>query len=231
MTDTSQISDTGASALATTDYSSQQIEDGRLLFARPVTFMKSAVSLDTLPPMGLPEVCFAGRSNVGKSTLINALTNQSGLACTSNTPGRTQELNYFSAQDRLHLIDLPGYGYAKAPKHKVAVWNRLTRAFLRERATLRRVFVLVDSRRGLMPVDQELMDMLGEMAVTYQVVLTKSDKLKKGKLAWMHAETANALAKSPAAFPVVALTSSDKGLGMPELRAEIASLALPVEPV
>lgn len=211
------------------EYNSGQIEDGRLLFARPVTFMKSAVSLETLPPMGLTEVCFAGRSNVGKSTLINALTNQSGLARASNTPGRTQELNYFSAQDRLYLVDLPGYGYAKAPKHKIAAWNKLTRAFLRGRATLRRVFVLVDSRHGLMPVDQELMDMLDETAVTYQVVLTKADKLKKGQLARVHAETAKKLAKRPAAFPVVALTSADKGLGMPELRAEIASLALPIE--
>ncbi len=211
------------------EYNSEQIEDGRLLFARPVTFMKSAVSLETLPPMGLTEVCFAGRSNVGKSTLINALTNQSGLARASNTPGRTQELNYFSAQDRLYLVDLPGYGYAKAPKHKIAAWNKLTRAFLRGRATLRRVFVLVDSRHGLMPVDQELMDMLDETAVTYQVVLTKADKLKKGQLARVHAETAKKLAKRPAAFPVVALTSADKGLGMPELRAEIASLALPIE--
>jgi len=213
------------------EYDAEQIEDGRLLFARPVTFMKSAVSLETLPPMGLTEVCFAGRSNVGKSTLINALTNQSGLARASNTPGRTQELNYFSAQDRLYLVDLPGYGYAKAPKHKIAAWNKLTRAFLRGRATLRRVFVLVDSRHGLMPVDQELMDMLDETAVTYQIVLTKADKLKKGQLARVHAETAKKLAKRPAAFPIVALTSADKGLGMPELRAEIASLALPGEPL
>jgi GTP-binding protein len=189
--------------------------------------MKSAVSLDTLPPMGPPEVCFAGRSNVGKSTLINALTNHNGLARASNTPGRTQELNYFSAQDRLYVVDLPGYGYAKAPKYKVEAWTKLTRAFLRGRATLRRVFVLIDSRHGLKDVDLELMDMLDETAVTYQLVLTKSDKLKKGQLARVHAETLKAIAKRPAAFPVVAQTSSEKGLGMPELRAEIASLALP----
>lgn len=189
--------------------------------------MKSAVSLDTLPPMGPPEVCFAGRSNVGKSTLINALTNQNGLARASNTPGRTQELNYFTAQDRLYVVDLPGYGYAKAPKYKVMAWTQLTRAFLRGRATLRRVFVLIDSRHGLKDVDLELMDMLDETAVTYQLVLTKSDKLKKGQLARVHAETLQAIAKRPAAFPVVALTSSEKGLGMPELRAEIVSLALP----
>lgn len=209
------------------EYTSAEIEAGRLLFTRPVTFMKSAVSLDTLPPMGPPEVCFAGRSNVGKSTLINALTNHHGLARASNTPGRTQELNYFSAQDRLYVVDLPGYGYAKAPKYKVAAWTKLTREFLRGRATLRRVFVLIDSRHGLKDVDLELMDMLDETAVTYQLVLTKSDKLKKGQLARVHAQTLKVIAKRPAAFPVVAQTSSEKGLGMPELRAEIASLALP----
>lgn len=209
------------------EFTSEQIEAGRLLFARPVTFMKSAVSLETLPPMGPPEICFAGRSNVGKSTLINALTGQGGLARASNTPGRTQELNYFNAQGRLHLVDLPGYGYAKAPKGKVEAWTRLTRAFLRGRATLRRVFLLIDSRHGLKPVDLELMDMLDETAVTYQLVLTKADKLKKGQLARMHEATAAAIAKRPAAFPIIPLTSSDKGLGMAELRAEIASLALP----
>lgn len=208
------------------EYTSAEIEAGRLLFTRPVTFMKSCVSLETLPPMGPPEVCFAGRSNVGKSTLINALTNHHGLARASNTPGRTQELNYFSAQDRLYVVDLPGYGYAKAPKYKVAAWTKLTRAFLRGRATLRRVFVLVDSRHGLKDVDLELMDMLDETAVTYQIVLTKSDKLKKGELGRVHAHTLEAIAKRPAAFPVVALTSSEKSLGMPQLRAEIATLAL-----
>ena len=213
-------------------YSSEQIEDGRLLFARPITFMRSAVSLDTLPPMGPPEVCFAGRSNVGKSTLINALTGQHGLARASNTPGRTQELNYFFAGEqlstaRLFLVDLPGYGYAKAPKHKVAAWTKLTRAFLRGRATLRRVFVLVDSRHGLKPVDLELMDMLDEAAVTYQLVLTKTDKLKKGQLARMEEQTLKAITKRPAAFPVLALTSSEKRYGLDELRAEIAGLALP----
>ena len=208
-------------------HSEALIEDGRLLFARPVTFIKSAVSLDTLPPMGPPEVCFAGRSNVGKSTLINALTNQNGLARASNTPGRTQELNYFNAQDRLFLVDLPGYGFAKAPKAKVAAWTKLTRQFLRGRATLRRVFVLIDSRHGLKPVDIDLMDMLDETAVTYQLVLTKADKLKKGQLARVIEATQAAIAKRPAAFPIVQPTSSEKGLGMAELRAEIASLAEP----
>ena len=210
-------------------FTAEQIEDGRLLFARPVTFVTSAVSLDTLPPMGPPEVCFAGRSNVGKSTLINALTNQNGLARASNTPGRTQELNYFDAQGRLFLVDLPGYGYAQAPKAKVAAWTALTRAFLRGRATLRRVFVLVDSRHGLKPVDTDLMDMLDETAVTYQLVLTKADKLKKGQLARVVDATQAAIAKRPAAFPTVAVTSSEKGLGLAELRAEIASLAEPAQ--
>ena len=213
------------------EYTSEQIEDGRLLFARPVTFMLSAVSLDTLPPMGPPEVCFAGRSNVGKSTLINALTNRNGLARASNTPGRTQELNYFDASGRLRLVDLPGYGFAKAPKAKVEAWTRLTRQFLRGRATLRRVFVLVDSRHGLKPVDVELMDMLDDTAVTYQIVLTKADKLKKGQLARVLDATRTAVAKRPAAFPVVQPTSSEKGLGLPQLRAEIASLALPADAV
>ena len=214
-----------------TRFTTAQIEDGRLLFARPVTFVKSAVSLDTLPPMGPPEVCFAGRSNVGKSTLINALTNQAGLARASNTPGRTQELNYFDAQGRLFLVDLPGYGYAKAPKHKVDAWTRLTRQFLFGRATLRRVFVLIDSRHGLKDVDLELMGMLDETAVTYQVVLTKADKLKKGQLKRVQEAVQAALAKRPAAFPMIATTSSEKGLGMAELRAEIASLALTEEAV
>ncbi|MGB6230173.1 MAG: ribosome biogenesis GTP-binding protein YihA/YsxC [Litorimonas sp.] len=209
------------------DHTPEQIEAGRLLFARPIEFVKSAVSLDTLPLMGPPEVCFAGRSNVGKSTLINALTNQGGLARASNTPGRTQELNYFDAQGRLFLVDLPGYGYAKAPKYKVERWTRLTRDFLRGRATLRRVFVLVDSRHGLKPVDLELMDMLDETAVTYQIVLTKADKPKKGQLARLVESTRAAIAKRPAAFPTVALTSSEKGTGLAQLRAEIATLAEP----
>lgn len=213
------------------EYTRNQKEAGRLLFAREVTFMKSAVSLDTLPPMGPPEICFAGRSNVGKSTLINALTNHHGLARASNTPGRTQELNYFAlntadGRPRLYVVDLPGYGFAKAPKYKVAAWTKLTREFLRGRATLRRIFLLVDSRHGLKDVDLELMDMLDETAVIYQIVLTKADKIKTGQLARVKEATLAAIAKRPAAFPVVAVTSSEKGLGMPELRAEIATLAL-----
>ena len=202
------------------------LEAGRLLFARPVEFVKSCVDLQGLPETGLPEVCFAGRSNVGKSSLINALTNQNGLARASNTPGRTRELNYFNASDRLYLVDLPGYGYARASKTDIARWTRLTRAFLRGRQALRRVFVLVDSRHGLKPSDLELFEMLDEAAVTYQVVLTKVDKIKAGALATVVAKTEAAIAKRPAAFPGILATSSEKGTGIAELRAEIAALAL-----
>ena len=211
----------------TPEYSAENLEEGRLLFARPVEFVKSCVNLQGLPEAGLPEVCFAGRSNVGKSSLINALTNQKGLARASNTPGRTRELNYFDASDRLFLVDLPGYGYARASKTDIARWTELTRAFLRGRQQLRRVFVLVDSRHGLKPSDIELFEMLDEAAVTYQIVLTKVDKLKRGQLDKVHGQTAEAVAKRPAAFPFVMATSSEKGTGLAELRAEIASLALP----
>ena len=203
------------------------LEDGRLLFARPVEFMLSVVDFAQLPTAPLPEVCFAGRSNVGKSSLINALTNQKGLARASNTPGRTRELNYFNASDRIHLVDLPGYGYARASKTDIARWTELTRAYLRGRQPLRRVFVLVDSRHGLKTSDGEIFDMLDEAAVPYQVVLTKADKLKKGQLAKVMEATAAGIAKRPAANPVVLATSSEKGAGLPELKAEIAALALP----
>ena len=211
--------------LADTD--AELLEDGRLLFARPVEFMLSVVDFSQLPTAPLPEVCFAGRSNVGKSSLINALTNQKGLARASNTPGRTRELNYFNASDRIHLVDLPGYGYARASKTDIARWTELTRAYLRGRQPLRRVFVLVDSRHGLKSSDSEIFDMLDEAAVPYQVVLTKADKLKKGQLAKVTDATSATISKRPAANPVVLATSSEKGAGLPELRAEIAALALP----
>ena len=211
----------------TPEYTNEQMEDGRLLFARPVEFVKSVVDLEHLPASRMPEVCFAGRSNVGKSSLINALTNQNGLARASNTPGRTRELNFFNASGRLHIVDLPGYGYARASKSDIARWTTLTRAYLRGRAPLRRVFVLVDSRHGLKESDLELFAMLDEAAVTYQIVLTKADKLKKGELAKVQAATEAAVKKRPAAFPEVVATSSEKGRGLPELRAEIAALAAP----
>ena len=210
-----------------TEYTKEQMENGRLLFARPVEFVKSVVDLEHLPASRMPEVCFAGRSNVGKSSLINALTNQNGLARASNTPGRTRELNFFNASGRLHIVDLPGYGYARASKSDIARWTGLTRAYLRGRAPLRRVFVLVDSRHGLKESDMELFAMLDEAAVTYQIVLTKADKLKKGELARVQAATELAVKKRPAAFPEVVATSSEKGRGLPELRAEIATLAAP----
>lgn len=209
------------------EFSKPQIEAGRLLFARDVTFMLSAVSLDTLPPGRLPEICFAGRSNVGKSSLINALTNRKGLARASNTPGRTRELNYFNVDDRLFVVDLPGYGYAKASKSDIARWTKLTRQFLFGRASLRRVFLLIDSRHGLKDSDLDLMAMLDETAVTYQLILTKTDKLKKGQLDKVLTKTQTAIAKRPAAFPQIINTSSETKKGLDELKAEIATLAMP----
>jgi len=206
-----------------------RIEAGRLLFARPVTFMLSVVAMDKLPPPDLPEVCFAGRSNVGKSSLINALTNQNKLAKASNTPGRTRELNYFNVSDRLRIVDLPGYGYARASKVDIAKWTRLTRTFLAGRAPLRRVFVLIDSRHGLKDTDLELMSMLDETAVTYQIILTKIDKIKKAEAEKVLAKTQKVIARRPAAFADIILSSSEKKTGLDEIRAQIASLALPAE--
>ena len=202
------------------------IEAGRVLFARPAVFVKSVVDLNGLPDADLPEICFAGRSNVGKSSLINALVNQKGLARASNTPGRTRELNYFNLSDRLYLVDLPGYGYAKASKTEIHNWTKLTKAFLRGRANLRRVFVLIDSRRGIMKPDFELMTMLDEAAVTYQIVLTKSDKVKKPAQQKTLEKSQQQLKKRPAAHPETLLTSSEKKQGLEQLRAEIAKLAL-----
>ena len=210
-----------------TEFSKTQIENGRLLFARDVTFMLSAVSLETLPAARLPEICFAGRSNVGKSSLINAVTNRKGIARASNTPGRTRELNYFNVDERLYIVDLPGYGYAKASKSDIARWTKLTRQFLFGRASLRRVFLLIDSRHGLKESDTELMSVLDETAVTYQIILTKTDKLKKGEIDRVLAKTQKAISKRPAAFPNIINTSSETKKGLDLLRAEIATLALP----
>jgi len=215
--------------LATTpEFTDAQIEDGRLLFARQVDFMLSVVNLNQLPITDRPEICFAGRSNVGKSSLINALTNRKGIARASNTPGRTRELNYFNVDERLNLVDLPGYGYARASKTDIANWTRLTRAFLRGRAELRRVFLLIDSRHGIKPSDIELMEMLDEAAVTYQLVLTKIDKIKKTELDKVKRRTSRTIGKRPAAHPELMVTSSEKKTGLDLLRAEIATLALPV---
>jgi len=208
-----------------TDFTPEQIEAGRKLFAGNVAFLKGAVSLATLPPPERPEVAFAGRSNVGKSSLINALCNRRNLARASNTPGRTQEINFFNLADgRANLVDLPGYGFADAPKKNVDVWSRLNLDFLRTRMPLKRVFLLVDSRRGVGEVDLGVMKQLDSSAVQYQVVLTKSDKIKKSEVAGVLEATRAALMKQPAAHPHVIVTSSEKGLGLPELRATILSL-------
>ncbi len=222
-----EINDEKAPLATTPEFTRAQIEEGRLLFAREVLFMLSVVNLDGLPPPDRPEICFAGRSNVGKSSLINALTNRKGLARASNTPGRTRELNYFNVDERLNIVDLPGYGYARAPKTQISNWTRLTRSFLRGRAGLRRVFLLIDSRHGIKPSDVELMEMLDDTAVTYQLVLTKTDKLKPGELDKVMRRTSRTINKRPAAHPELMVTSAEKKTGMDDLRAEIATLALP----
>lgn len=199
-------------------------ETGRLLFARPVEFVKGVVAMDGLPPADRIEFCFAGRSNVGKSSLINALTGQKNLARASNTPGRTQEINYFTLGDQAFLVDLPGYGFAKAPVAVVERWQRLLKAYLAGRPTLRRAFALIDSRHGIKDVDHEIMKLLDRSAVPFQVVLTKSDKISLRALEEVKAQVGEELQKHPAAFPEIVVTSSDKGEGIATLRAIIASL-------
>jgi GTP-binding protein len=200
-------------------------EAGRLLFARPWVFRLGVVQLEQLPPADRIEVAFAGRSNVGKSSLLNALTGQNGLARTSNTPGRTQEINVFEGEHAdLRLIDMPGYGYAAAPKGKVDAWTRLIKRYLQGRPNLRRVFLLIDSRHGIKAVDERIMALLDVSAVSYQVVLTKIDKIGAGALEEVTAKVGAVLAKRPAAYPEIIATSSEKGTGIAELRAEIAGL-------
>ncbi|WP_436399555.1 ribosome biogenesis GTP-binding protein YihA/YsxC [Roseobacter sp. S98] len=199
-------------------------EKGRLLFAGETEFVKGVVAMSGLPPAGPMEVCFAGRSNVGKSSLINALTGRKGLARASNTPGRTQEINYFTAGDDHYLVDLPGYGYANAPVAVVEKWQRLLRQYLSGRQTLRRAFVLIDSRHGVKKVDEEILSLLDSAAVTFQVVMTKADKVKEAERAKVLDQVRSALSKHPAAFPELIVTSSEKGWGIPSLRAIIATL-------
>ncbi len=199
-------------------------EVGRKLFAGGAEFLKGVVAMDGLPPADRPEVCFAGRSNVGKSTLINALTGRRALARASNTPGRTQEINYFTLGESHYLVDLPGYGYAEAPVDVVRKWQTLLRAYLSGRATLRRAFVLIDARHGAKEVDQEIMTLLDKSAVPFQVVVTKADKVKGNDLEAALTRTRAALAKHPAAYPELILTSSEKGEGIATLRATIAAI-------
>ncbi|WP_020174306.1 ribosome biogenesis GTP-binding protein YihA/YsxC [Methyloferula stellata] len=204
-------------------------EIGRKLFAGECDFIWAAPSLGNLPPQGAPEIAFAGRSNVGKSSLLNALTNRKALARTSNTPGRTRELNFFALSGtveaaRLRLVDMPGYGYAAAGKEKVAAWTKLMQNYLRGRPTLLRVFVLIDGRHGLKAIDDEMLDLLDKSAVSYQIVLTKRDEVKPSDAAQCLARTIDAISKRPAAFPQVIFTSSQTGEGIAELREAIARL-------
>ena len=199
-------------------------EKGRLLFAAPVDFLKGVVAMNGMPPADRLEVCFAGRSNVGKSSLINALTNRKNLARASNTPGRTQEINFFTTTGGPYLVDLPGYGYAEAPVPVVKKWQELLKAYLSGRVNLRRVFVLIDARHGVKAVDEEILKLLDRSAVTFQAVLTKADKISKTEREKVIAQVMGALAKHPAAHPEVVVTSSEKGEGVEILRTIITTL-------
>jgi GTP-binding protein len=205
-------------------FSAEELERGRRLFAVPASFVMGVAKIEQLPKSPLPEIAFAGRSNVGKSSLINGLLGMRDMARASNTPGRTRELNFFNIGGALHLVDMPGYGYAKAPKQEIKAWQRLLRDYLRGRTGLTRAFVLIDSRHGVMEADIEMFDLLDEAAVAYQLVLTKTDKWSATELADVTAKTAEAARKRAAAFPEIHATSSETGTGLPELRAEIAGL-------
>jgi GTP-binding protein len=213
--------------MATPDFTAADLRRGESLFKGPCTFVKGVVAIDGLPNDGKPEIAFAGRSNVGKSSLINALTGRTSLARVSVTPGRTRELNFFTLgkDEVFYLVDMPGYGYAKASKAQVKGWTRLIRDYLRGRRELKRVFLLIDARHGLKDNDRETMTLMDEAAISYQAVLTKADKPKAAELAKIIETVAAELAKRPAAYPEVIVTSARTGSGIPELRAAIASLA------
>jgi GTP-binding protein len=204
-------------------FDADALEAARVLFAHDVSFMMGAVAIAGLPPADLPEVAFAGRSNVGKSTLINAVAGRLHLARASNSPGRTREVNFFVADGKLRLVDLPGYGFARASRGDVRKFQNLGRDYLRGRPNLKRAYLLIDARHGLKDVDKEALDAFDTAAVSYQIVLTKADKLKASEVAAVTARTLAAIAKRPAAFPRVLATSAEKGTGIPELRAEIVA--------
>ncbi len=206
------------------EFDETTLKEADRLFRRPCTFLKGVVRVADLPDDSLPEVAFAGRSNVGKSSLLNALVGQKALARTSNTPGRTREVNYFLLDERMYLVDLPGYGYARASKKEVAGWNRLIQDYLKGRASLRRVFLLIDARHGLKSSDEPTLALMDQAAVSYQVVLTKADKVKASELEKTIARVSGALAKHPAAYPGLIVTSSRKGVGLSDLRAAILTL-------
>lgn len=206
------------------EFTTDQIDAGRRLFGGPSRFLLGVARLEQLPPARGVEVAFAGRSNVGKSSLINALTGVNGLARASNTPGRTRELNFFDVNGQITLVDMPGYGYAEASKAEVKAWQAVLRGYLRGRPGLTRAFVLIDSRHGILKADAEMFGLLDEAAVAYQIVLTKADKVKQAELARMMDKVAAAVKTHPAAFPRLHATSSEKGSGIAELRAEIAGL-------
>lgn len=212
--------------MTTEEISSESLEWGTWLFAQECEFLRGVASLNDLPEFNQPEVAFAGRSNVGKSSLINALTDRTTLARTSNTPGRTQQLNLFSLGKRLILVDMPGYGYAKASKSAVEQWNALIRLYLKGRPTLGRTYVLVDARHGLKPNDLEMMDMLDQAAVSYRVVVTKIDKISPSHIPQLQKNIEIKLKEHPAAFPKVSLTSTVTKFGISELRAEISQFSI-----
>lgn len=206
-------------------YTAEQLEAGRVMFAQPSTFLKSVVAPSGLPSPDRVEIAFAGRSNVGKSSLINTLTNRKSLARTSNTPGRTRELNFFSLTEKLYIVDMPGYGYARAEKTKIQAWTTLIEQYLNGRVGLRRVFLLIDARHGFKDVDHQVMKLMDTSAVSYQIVLTKADKVKKADWDALIAGVSAVSEKHVAAHPLIIPTSSRSGLGIDHLRAEITTLA------